>query len=369
VVITGLVRDAQGRKMSKSLGNVMDPLDMIDRYGADALRFGLIRLAGAGQDLPLSEDSIESGRRFANKIWNASRLVLSARDGPGAAGQPELPPEETWSLPDRWLLSRHQACLEQIDQALDHYAFSDAAQALYAFFWSEFCDWALEAAKPRLYEGTEEQRTAQASLLAWVLERTLRLLHPVMPFVTEEIWQRFEAGESIVVAPWPEGHPEHRNEQAEIEFGFAAEVISAVRRFRKAHGLKDSMSLAVRIHPTSSERHVLESLKLEIQRLSNISTLDISDRPFDTAGSARLVAGGAQLLIPLAGVLDLDVERKRLSKRLGEIQTDIARVESKLGNEAFVSKAPPDVVAKEQDRLRALKDEAASLSAQLEELG
>ena len=366
VAITGLVRDAQGRKMSKSLGNVMDPLDMIGRYGADALRFGLMRLASAGQDLPLSEDSIESGRRFGNKIWNASRLVLSAGDG--ATGQPELPPEEAWTLPDRWLLSRHQACLEQVDQALDRYQFSEAAQALYSFFWSEFCDWALEAAKPRLYEASPEARTAQASLLAWVLERTLRMLHPVMPFVTEEIWQRFETGESIVIAPWPEQHSEHRDEEAEVQFRFAEEAISAVRRFRKAHGLKDSMSLAVRIQPTPSQLGVLESLRPEIQQLANISTLEVADEPLDARGSARLMADGAQIVIPLAGVLDLDVERRRLSKRLVEIQADIARAEAKLGNEAFVAKAPPEVVRKEQERMSSFKDEAASLSAQLAEL-
>ena len=367
VAITGLARDAQGRKMSKSLGNVIDPLDLIHDYGADALRFGLMRLATGGQDVPLSEEVIEAGRRFGNKIWNASRLVFSAGDG--APGPPDLPPEEAWTLPDRWLLSRHQACLEQVDQALDRYAFSDAAQALYGFFWSEFCDWALEAAKPRLYEGSEEQRLAQASLLAWVLERTLRMLHPIMPFVTEEIWQRFDAGPSIVVAPWPEQHAEHRNEEAEIAFGFAQEVISTVRRFRKAHGLKDSTSLAVGIHPTSSQRPVLDSLRLEIQRLANISTLDITDQPVDAPGTARLAAAGAELVIPLAGVLDLDVERQRLSKRLAAIQTDIGRAESKLGNEAFVSKAPPEVVAKEEDRLRVLKDESATISTQLEELG
>ncbi|HEX2090372.1 MAG TPA: valine--tRNA ligase [Actinomycetota bacterium] len=366
VVITGLVRDAHGRPMHKSLGNVINPLDLIQNYGADALRFGLMRLATGGQDVPLSEEVIESGRRFGNKIWNASRLVFSARDG--ATGTPELPSKETWTLPDRWLLSRHQACLEQVDEALDRYAFSDAAQALYGFFWSEFCDWALEAAKSRLYEGTEEQRRAQASLLAWVLERTLRMLHPVMPFVTEEIWQRFDAGPSIVVAPWPEQHRDHRDEQAEIDFGFAEEVISAVRRFRKAHGLKDSMSLAVRIQPTPAQRGVLDSLRVEIQRLANVSTLEVADGPVDATGSARLVADGAQLVIPLAGVLDLDVERQRLTKRLTAVQTDIARAEGKLGNDAFVSKAPPEIVAKEQDRLRALKDEAATLSAQLEEL-
>jgi valyl-tRNA synthetase len=366
VVITGLVRDAQGRPMHKSLGNAIDPLDLIRDYGADALRFGLAWLATGAQDIPLSEQGTEAARRFGNKIWNAARLVLSTKVAEGA---PELPPRERWTLSDRWLLSRHQACLEEMDRAVDGYRFADATHALYRFFWSEFCDWGLEAAKPRLYQGTPEDRRAASEVVCWVLERTLRMLHPLMPFVTEEAWQRFGIGESIMVSPWPNQHPEHRDQESEARFGFAQEVVSAVRRFRKAHGLADATSLTVRIHPSARQREVIDELRTEIPRLATLSELEALDQPGDPSGSARLAVGGAQLLIPLAGVLDLDVERGRLAKRIAEIETAAAKVEAKLATEGFVAKAPPEVVEKERDRLTALREEAASLAAQLEELG
>jgi valyl-tRNA synthetase len=367
VVITGLVRDQHGRPMHKSLGNVIDPLDLIRDYGADALRFGLMRLATGGQDIPLSEDAIRAAGHFANKVWNAARLVLSVRGGKG--GQPELPPQEVWTLPDRWLLSRHQACVAEVDRAFEEYRFSEVAHSIHRFFWSEFCDWALEAAKPRLYEGGDAERESTANLLAWVLDRTLRMLHPIMPFVTEEVWQRIGAGESIVVAPWPDQHALHRDQVAEVQFGFAMELITVIRRFRKTHGLKESMPVAVRVHPTPAQREVARTLRPEIERLAMISALEILEEPGDPAGCARLVADGAQVLIPLAGVLDPDIERTRLSKRLSEIEADIRRGEVKLANEAFVAKAPAEVVDKERRRLEELKQESATLASQMEELG
>jgi valyl-tRNA synthetase len=369
VVIHGLVRDPQGRKMSKSLGNVIDPLDVVRSHGADALRFALARQASGSQEIPLGLEYIEAARRFANKIWNATRFVLGAAQ-PGPVGPLELPPAEGWTLPDRWLLSRHQSSVDEIDRALEEFRFADAAQALQRFFWSEFCDWGLEAAKPRLYERSEQERKDAAGVLAWVLERSLRLLHPFMPFVTEEAWQRFGAGESIMVAPWLDAHPEHRDEEAEVRFGFAQEVVSAVRRFRKAHGLRDTMSLAVRIHPSTDwQSATVTDLRPEMERLANVSTLEMLADPGDPTGCARLTADGAQLLVPLAGVLDPEVERARLSKRLAEIDREAAAAEKKLANEGFLSKAPAEVVEKERRRVEALKEEAASLGAQLAELG
>lgn len=367
VVIHGLVRDPEGRKMSKSLGNSIDPLEIVERHGADALRFALARQATGGQEILMGEEAVEAARRFANKIWNASRLVLA--EGEGWAGSPDLPDAELLTLPDRWLLSRHQACLHEVDRALDEYRFADAAHSLQRFFWSELCDWALEAAKPRLYGDDARQSRAARALLAWVLERSLRMLHPFMPFVTEEVWQRFGAGDSIVVAAWPEGHPEHRDEEAEVRFGFAVEFVSAVRRFRKAHGIRDSMSLAASVAPSPAERSVLSELRSEIERLAGISTLQVLDGPGEEEGCARLVAGGNTVLIPLAGVLDSETERTRLSRRLAEIEDRVARGEAKLSSDGFVSKAPPEVVEKERDRVAALKEEAAVLAGQMEELG
>jgi valyl-tRNA synthetase len=366
VVITGLVRDRHGKPMHKSSGNVVDPLDLIRGYGADATRFGLLWLATGGQDMALAEEVIESGRRFANKVWNAARLVLAAREG---SGTPELPPAPAWTLPDRWLLSRHQACLDEVNEAFEGFRFADAAHAMHRFIWSELCDWALETAKPRLYEGSPEDRREAVEVLVWVLERSLRILHPIMPFVTEEAWQRIGAGESIMVAPWPQAHPEHRDEDAEVRFGFAQELVTAVRRFRKSHGLKDSAPLAVRVLPVGAQREVALELRPEIERLASIAGLEILEAAGDPRGCARLVAAGAQVLIPLAGVLDPDVERGRLAKRMASIEVDLAKGEAKLAGEGFVSRAPADVVEKERRKVAALKEEAATLAAQIEELG
>jgi len=365
-VIHGLVRDPVGRKMSKSLGNVIDPLDAIERHGADALRFGLTWQATDAQNIPFGEEHIDAGRRFANKIWNAARLILS--DAPGEMPPVELGDEPT--LPERWLLSRHQACLDEVDRALDGYRFAEAGQAIHRFFWSELCDWGLEVEKGRLRGPVEADRQASAMLLAWILERTLRILHPVMPFVTEEIWQRISAeGESIVIAPWPEQHPEHRDAEAERVFGFVQDVVGAIRRFRKSHALRDSLSLAVRVSAGPAEREVLESLRPEIERLANVSTLRIQAEPGEPSGSARLMAGGAQLLIDLTGILDPEDERARIGKRLSQVEAEAERSASKLGNGGFLAKAPPEVVDQERRRLAEANEEAASLAEQLAELG
>jgi valyl-tRNA synthetase len=364
VFIHGLVRDRYGRPMHKSSGNVVDPLDLVARHGADATRFGLLRMATGGQDLPLQEEVIEGSRRFANKIWNAARLVLSVYEG----GEPALPDEPEWTLADRWLLSRLWACQFEVDRAFDEYRFADAAQSVHRFVWSEYCDWGLEVAKPRLYGGSEQEQRATANVLAWVLERSLRLLHPMMPFVTEEIWQRFGAGESIMVAPWPDRKDVRRDPGSENHFMAAIDLITAIRRFRTAHQIKDSMSLTAQVYPSPVYREVFESLRPEIERLSRLSTLELLAEPGDPAGCARLVAPHAQVLIPLAGVLDPEVERQRLRDRLAVIEADSAKVSQKLANPQFLSNAPAEIVEKERARLRALQEEEATLGSHLEEL-
>jgi valyl-tRNA synthetase len=364
-VIHGLVRDAKGRKMSKSLGNVIDPIEMIDRYGADALRFSLARAATGGQqDIPLSEDAIEAGRNFANKIWNASRLVLGAFAG----GGPELPPAERRTTAERWLLSRHQTCLVEVDAALDEYRFADAAQALQRFMWSELCDWGLELEKGRL-DGTEQERADAAALLAWVLERTLRLLHPTMPFVTEEIWQRFGNGESSAVAAWPEPHPEHVDGAAESSLGLVQEVVTALRQFRAQHHVPSSQALAVTIGVPDADQPVLRELGERIGRMTGTSDMTIVPGDSPKADGLRAMVPGGFVEIPLAGAIDLEAERARLSKRLGELDRDIERSGTKLANEGFRSKAAPEVVASEQDKLTRLTAERDQMFAQLGELG
>ncbi|MBI4261004.1 MAG: class I tRNA ligase family protein, partial [Actinobacteria bacterium] len=348
VVIHGLVRDHVGRKMSKSLGNVIDPLDMIERYGADGLRFALMRMAGPEQqNLPLAEEAIEAGRHFANKIWNAARLVLSAHPG----GAPELPPAERWTLAERWLLSRHETARADADRAYEEYRPADAAQSLHRFLWSEYCDWGLELEKARL-NGSPDERADSSAVLAWVLERTLRLLHPLMPFVTEEIWQRFDVGESIVVAPWPEPHEPHADPKVEDRFGSLQGLVSEVR------GLLAVLPPGTRARALvdRSRRAVVEPLREDVERLTGAGL-----------GFAELDGATSRLELPP----DLDVgpivARKR--KKLAEVREQLERRDRKLANPGFLGKAAPEVVDRERSAADALREEESALVAELEQLG
>jgi valyl-tRNA synthetase len=365
VVIHGLVRDAHGRKMSKSLGNVIDPIEMIDRYGADALRFSLARAATGGQqDIPLAEDSIEGARNFANKTWNAARLVLGAFEG----DLPELPPAERRTIPERWLLSRHQACAAEVDAALDGYLFADAAQAIFRFLWSEFCDWGLEIEKGRLDAGGQE-RTDAATLLAWVLERTLRLLHPIMPFVTEEIWQRFGLGGSISVAPWPEQRPEHSDGEAERVMVALQEIATAVRRFRHRHGISPSRRFPARVATRADLARGLEPLAERIERLAGLEGLSfVGPSAGKLSGETTAMLTDGIVFLP-PGLFDVEAERARLSNERADVDADLARVRGKLANDGFVAKAPAEIVAGEREKAVRLAQRLEDVEAQLAELG
>jgi valyl-tRNA synthetase len=355
VAIHGLVRDAHGHKMSKSLGNVIDPLHMIERYGADALRFALARMASPEQqNLPLSEESIEASRNFANKIWNASRLVL------GAEGKPELPAAQAWTTSERWLLSRHRAALRDADGAFERRDFAAAAQTLHRFVWSEFCDWGLEAEKPRLNGDDAAQKRDAANLLAWVLERTLRALHPIMPFVTEEIWQRLAVGESIVVADWPEDHPELTDADAEAEFVAAQRTVTAVRQFRTDHGIAPRTTLNVTLESPDGppEASVVES----IERMAAVSM----SKGEGLAVTVPLDGGGR---LTFHGAIDRDRERARFEKKRVEIQMNLERSAKKLANEGFLAKAAPETVAAERAKHEALERQMELIESQLRELG
>jgi len=366
VVIHGLVRDRAGRKMSKSLGNVIDPLDMIGEYGADALRFALARMASPEQqNLPLAEEAIEAGRNFANKIWNAARLLLRAYPG----GAPALPPNDRRTVAERWLLSRHEACVAEVDAALERDEFSQAASVLHRFLWSELCDWGLEVEKGRL-DGSGEERADASNVLAWVLERTLRLLHPVMPFVTEEIWQRFGGGESIVIAPWPERYPEHLDEEAERSFGLVQEVVTSVRSFRSDHRVPPGVKVDVRVRLPAEELPTFEALGDRIRRLALIGSLDlVTDGASPPPPSARIDLSRGAIWIPLSGLFDLEAEVVRLRKDLSGLDEELRRSEGKLANEAFVLRASPAVVAAEREKAGRLSEQRERIRAQIAELG
>ena len=364
VVIHGLVRDGHGRKMSKSLGNVIDPMDMFDRFGADAVRFSLARTATGGQqDIPLAVESIEGARNFANKIWNAARLVFRAYPG----GSPILPPADRLTVSDRWLLSRHEACVEDVDAAFDAYQFAEAAQAIYRFLWSELCDWGLEMQKGRL-DADGGDREDAANVLAWVLERTLRLLHPLMPFVTEEIWQRFGIGESISISTWPERRPETVDADAEASFSVVQEIVTAIRQFRSRHGISPAVRFEAIVQIPERAAPAVESLSERIQRLAGVEPLTMVDPTADRIpGWTGLTLSEGSLNLP-PGLFDTGAERARLQKQRDDVDALLARTDAKLMNQGFVSKAAAEIVEQEREKQVRLAQQLAEIDGHIAEL-
>jgi valyl-tRNA synthetase len=347
VVIHGLVRDEHGRKMSKSLGNVLDPIDLIDQYGADALRFSLARMASPDQqNLPLSVASVETGRNFANKIWNAARMVDRAE------GSARLPEVADRSLVERWILSRSEACRAAVDAALDADEYAEAANVLYRFLWSEYCDWGLELAKSRLANSDEAERTAMADTLAWVLERTLRLLHPVMPFVTEELWQRLGTGDSIVIADWPEPAPDLVDVEAERTFAAIQEVVGDIRQLQGGIPPEFGRNVAV----LDDLRGTIEPWLADIQRLTGATVT------FEALEGVRV-----DLRVPADADTGPAVERLR--RKLAEIDEKLERKRRKLANPGFLAKADPSIVDKEQREAGELDEEAGRLRTTITRLG
>ena len=353
VYIHALVRDEKGQKMSKSRGNVIDPLVMIEKYGTDAFRFTLAALAAQGRDIKLAESRIEGYRHFVNKIWNAARFVLLNLEGYEKTPllKEELPKES------RWILSRLTRTIARVRQALDAYEFDQAALTLYHFFWHEYCDWYVEMSKRFLAEGGKARKLAQ-NVLLFVLETSLRLLHPFMPFVTEEIWQAIpHEGESVMIAPYPKPDPELEDEEVEQEIARIKEAIVAIRAIRADYHLHPTAEIRVII---ATERENLAALFREfepvIRQLARVSTLEVTKDLSRPKGAASAVLAGAELFVPLEGLVDVAVEIKKLSREEEKVLKELSRVEKRLTNENFLKKAPQEVVAKERARAEELRE-------------
>ncbi len=358
----GMVRDASGKKMSKSFGNVVDPLDFIDRYGADALRLALLRAASPGQDVPLAEEWVEGARRFANKVWNAARLVLPDT----AELDPSFPlPENLTEVEDRWILSRLEAARADADDAYGDHDIGRAARLLQAFFRDEFCDWYLELAKLR-------DDPVAALVSAHVLDRSLRLLHPVIPFVTDELWRtlvRADQSTSVARSSWPQAAPERRDPEAEHQLDTLRATVVEVRRFRLDHGLAPNLRPDVLALVPTGQRAALEGGVEGIRRLAGLGSWTFVEAPPAQEGLGQVVVGGAELFIPLAGLVDLGEERARLRKELATAEQEIARASGKLGNERFVAKAASEVVDAERTKLADWTTVHDTLNARLALLG
>jgi len=368
VAIHGMVRDREGKKMSKSFGNVIDPLELMDRYGTDALRFALIRGANPGADVPLAEEWVEGARNFCNKLWNLGRFVLAARAEARVDQPSDQAPPEPAGLADRWLLSRLEDTRAAATAAYEGYDPAEAARLLFAFTWSELADWAVELAKPRLAAGGEGARQVAATL-TYAIDVVVRLLHPVMPFVTEELARAFGAG-TIVRGPWPAERPGDRDEHAEDEMAALQEAITAVRRFRAEHRVPPSRRPRLTLVPAGTEQGNLFRAEADsMRRLARLDTVEVGPAPSGAGPTAKLLAAGAELYLPLEGLLDLDEERARLRRELETLDSERARAVGKLGNPAFVERAPAAVVDKARARLAEVDEARAKVEAQLAELG
>jgi len=355
VYIHSLIRDAEGQKMSKSKGNVVDPLTIMDKYGTDAFRFTLAALAAQGRDIRLSEERIEGYRNFANKIWNAARFVLTNLEGYDPAKAAKGKP----SVADRWIASRLAAATAAVRKALDAYRFNDAATALYQFIWSELCDWYLEVAKRSLYQSEDPgARAVTQRTLVETLEATLRLLHPFMPFISEEIWQRLpregragtQSPESIMVAAFPKPGRKGRDAVAEREMAPVIGVVSAIRTVRSESRISPAVELAVTVKCPVKEAARLRAAVPLIGALARAS-VRVDHRAARPPLSAHAVADSADVFVHLQGVVDVAAERARLQKEIEKARKEAAFLEGKLGRPDFVERAPADVVARDRERL------------------
>lgn len=361
VYLHALVRDADGRKMSKSLDNAINPLEMIDKYGCDALRFTLVSLAAMGRDIRLSEERIEGCRHFINKLWNAARFALM--------NLPKTPPSPlelagAAGMHHQWILHRLELYKEDVDTALGEYRFNDAAQAGYKFLWGDFCDWYLECIKPDMQDPVLQ---APAQYVLWtVLREMLVLLHPLVPFVTAEIWQALPggAGEDIARELYPAARPGCRKPQEAARMEFVQEVVVAVRTIRAELNISPSLRLNVLLRPADAEqRAALEEAAGMIRPLARLEKIIIDDAVEPPKASASSVVRGCRLAVPLSGAVDLTGELVRLDKELGKLDKDLTALNMKLANESFVSRAPTDVVARERERAAQMRDARTTLEA------
>ncbi|CAL9572770.1 Valine--tRNA ligase [Streptomyces sp. enrichment culture] len=363
IALTGLVRDERGKKMSKSFGNVVDPLDWMDKYGSDAVRFTLARGANPGTDVPIGEDWVQASRNFANKIWNATRFALMN----GATVEGPLPDASEMSSTDRWILSRLNRTVAAVDAYYEDFQFAKLSDALYHFAWDEVFDWYVELSKTTFQAGGAAAEVSKR-VLGEVLDVALRLLHPVVPFVTEELWTTLTGGESVVVAPWPsavlvpgaDAPGGFRDEAAEREIELVQSVITEVRRFRADQGLQPGQRVPARL--------TLDGTALAPHEPAIRQLLRLQPEGESFTATATLPVAGAEVALDLSGTIDVAAERKRLAKDLAAAEKEKAQATAKLGNEAFLAKAPDQVVDKIRGRLAKAEEDIVRIQAQLDRL-
>ncbi len=376
VFLHGTVRDAQGRKMSKSLGNGIDPMEVVERFGADALRYTVLSMCGVGTDIHLDHEDLEAafapGRNFANKLWNAGRFTLMS------VGEEPVRPagavRDAMEDEDRWILSRLSATAEEMTRALERFRIHEAVERAHHFFWGDFADWYLEMVKGRLRaDAGDDSREAARAVLVHAFDGILRLLHPLVPFVTEHLWDRIpwpaepgERPESLLVAPWPQPDPAHRDPEAEEAMAHFKELVTAVRSLRKEYGVGEGTPVSLVLEGAPEGFRVsLEAARTRLEQLARIQALEFGATDGRGVGATAVLQNGTEVFLPLEGLVDLDHERERLQKEIGRLEEQLAGARKKLANENFVTRAPDEVVQKERDKEATFQDQRDKLQEKL----
>ncbi|MGH1480746.1 MAG: valine--tRNA ligase [Geminicoccales bacterium] len=363
IYIHGLVRDERGQKMSKSKGNVIDPLDLIEKYGADALRFTILASTGQGRDIKFGESRVQGYRNFATKLWNAARFCeMNSCDL-----DPDFDPARCNNIVNRWIIGKLSTASRQAQDAFAAYRFNEAANVLYQFTWNDFCDWYVELAKPMLMGDDETVKAETQKTAGWVLAKMLHLLHPATPFVTEELWERRYGapGGPLIAASWPTFEPNLVDTEAASEIDWLIKTISAIRGARSETGVPPATKLALMVHGASEEnKSRLRRHQAALERLARLAEILPTDEPI-AKGSLQIVVDEATYALPLADVIDLEQERQRLDKELTKAQTDLDKIEKKLSNPQFLDRAPPEVIEEQRSRRVDIEQNREKLNAAL----
>ncbi|MEM6619111.1 MAG: class I tRNA ligase family protein, partial [Pseudomonadota bacterium] len=362
VYVHALVRDEKGKKMSKSLGNVLDPLELVDEYGADAVRFTLTAMAAMGRDLRLSTSRIQGYRNFGTKLWNAARFA----EINGCVPKGDFDPATPQATVNRWIIGETARARVAVDAALDAYRFNDAANTLYAFIWGKVCDWYVEFSKPLLQGDDAALRAETQATMAWVVDQCLLLLHPIMPFITEQLWSDIaERPKMLLHGDWPTYGEGLIDPSADQEMNRVVGLIEQVRSVRAQMRVNASATTGmVIVELDDAVRAAITRNAAMIQRLARIDTISDADTPPD--GAVTLAVDGGTVCLPLAGLVDVAAERARLEKSRDKLVKELGGVEKKLGNAAFVDNAPEEVVDETRARVEALSDEIDTLNAALD---
>jgi valyl-tRNA synthetase len=371
VYLHGIVRDTKHRKMSKSLGNGIDPLVVVEKFGADALRWTCIANTALGADLMLDPNDLETtfapGRNFANKLWNIGQFVLGQL--PKRVPPIDAIDRRSLTLADRWILSRAQATVREATASLEQFRLDEAAKRCFEFAWNELADWYVEAVKPRM---SDDQAQTPQAVLAYCLDLSLRLLHPVVPFITEELWQKLpgrKADELLAVAPWPTPKPELEDPRADQEFARVKTAIEHIRSIRAEYRVPPKTRLRATIVPRGNDKPAtFEGERDTIVRLAQLESLALNGGT-QGVGAHAVFGDGSEVVVALEGAVDVGIECERIASELGRLDKQLGSLTARLSNDSFVSRAPQDVVAKEREKEKAWRDQRDVLAGKLKSLG